>query len=295
MALPRKSIAHWRAKLGNVLLSADDVGWISVTSPVDLVRLDTVRQLASARGPLGAAVASDVFLFAKGEPPAWPGLIVGGNPRRAAGRRWPCTTDGHSMTFLAQFTFTDSLDLVGDLPGDTLLIFATSDELSWPDDHDQLQFEWYSVAECAVTEASQIPEPEWEFVRCWGELVRTCDYVEPQAANLIEESLRTSLGGTSPSCDIAATQLAVIGGSKIGGVPLGANELLAPFDSYRFLCSLATISPRANSPYPWTNLPKPLSFGEACSKDSTLNVRDGFVLDFFLTPRGEVDWTLRFA
>ena len=49
---------------------------------------------------------------------------VAGLPYRAAGLPWPLTDDGRPMTFLAQFCFEESRDLVGKLPGDVLLIFA---------------------------------------------------------------------------------------------------------------------------------------------------------------------------
>ena len=49
----------------------------------------------------------------------------GGDPRLPADVEWP-TINKRPAVYLAQFCFRDSIDLVGDLPGDVLLGISTS-------------------------------------------------------------------------------------------------------------------------------------------------------------------------
>ena len=167
--------------------------------------------------------------------------------------------------FLAQFNFLDSKDLVGPLPGDVLLLFASNDEdwLSEP-----LHFEWMSSAALpiAITDSSCLLFPATVF---HGAIHRTADY--PDACEAASES------------DVQQSwNLPVLNGTKIGGRPhfIQSDDDLDPRPAMRvedpfrpgkmmvvparpsrhgFLCQLGSIQAAPEVLYPWCNHAQPLS------------------------------------
>jgi hypothetical protein len=130
----------------------------AITSPYDLAVVEQLREEAVASGVrLKQRVPTDVFVFSQGEPDRREVTKVGGLPYWPAGRRWPCTVGGRPLTFVAQFCFTDSRDIVGDLPGDILLIFLDY-ECEAIDEKQALRFEWERIGEASLIEQSDIPE-----------------------------------------------------------------------------------------------------------------------------------------
>ena len=80
--------------------------------------------------------------MAEGEPTDRHVTKIGGLPYRPAKMPWPTGQDGTPMSFLAQINFANSKDLVGELPGDVLLVFT-------PDSDgfiESLSFEWQPLA-----------------------------------------------------------------------------------------------------------------------------------------------------
>src|SRR5262245_46005232 len=73
---------------------------------------------------LGRTKPVDVFVLAKGEPPVRDATKIGGVPYRPRAKPWPLTPDGKPATFLAQFNFMQSRDILSSLPGDILLMFS---------------------------------------------------------------------------------------------------------------------------------------------------------------------------
>ena len=120
---------------------------------------------AALAGPEGDGERSptDQVFFVAGEPAERSVTKVAGLPYRAAGLPWPLTDDGRPMTFLAQFCFDESRDLVGKRPGDVLLIFAEDREAYLPNPYDSsLRFEWYPLGLRDLIRAEEIPEVELE-------------------------------------------------------------------------------------------------------------------------------------
>ncbi|MEM7227474.1 MAG: DUF1963 domain-containing protein, partial [Planctomycetota bacterium] len=65
---------------------------------------------------------------------------LGGVPHRESKKRWPMNRDGQPCTFVAQFCFADSRDIISTkLRGDVLLMF-----LPGPDPAEEPVFEWSS-------------------------------------------------------------------------------------------------------------------------------------------------------
>lgn len=88
---------------------------------------------------------------------------------------------------------------------------------------------------------------------------------------------------------------------KIGGAPLwfdSETTVTGPdweAMSGKFLCSLATIQPDLDEPYPWVNHPGPISFNERTlnADDMLLLCLNAFVLNFFIDERGHVTWGMQ--
>src|SRR5438105_1740921 len=95
-------------------------GWHAVVGPSDVAIVEQIRRKAGGPATLGPSVPTDVFVLAKGEPKRRDVTKVGGLPYRPADLEWPERPDKVPFTFLAQFQFGGSRDLVGRLPGDVL-------------------------------------------------------------------------------------------------------------------------------------------------------------------------------
>ena len=99
---------------------------------------------------------------------------VGGLPWLPKSVRWP-TVSRRPATFLCQFDFRDSRDLVGDLPGDLLLVFV-ADERAIYDGVKRMRFVWASADDIDVVTEADVPEgvPSFDFVSAWGREVSDC-------------------------------------------------------------------------------------------------------------------------
>ena len=93
---------------------------------------------------LARAVPVDIFLWSV-RPPQKPFLTkLGGVPHRESAKAWPTAEDGKAYTFVAQFCFLDSKDIVSDnLPNDVMLIFFRDADGAW--DPSAIHVEWSSV------------------------------------------------------------------------------------------------------------------------------------------------------
>ncbi|HEY7152968.1 MAG TPA: DUF1963 domain-containing protein [Gemmataceae bacterium] len=84
----------------------------------------------------------DVVWFVDGEPIDRCVTKIGGLPYRPARLAWPTAVDGTPLSFLAQICFAASRDLIGDLPGDVLLVFMPDEPGGISAD---LYFEWFPL------------------------------------------------------------------------------------------------------------------------------------------------------
>lgn len=100
--------------------------------------------------------------------------------------------------------------------------------------------------------------------------------------------------------DLLVRPLCRLDGMKIGGAPLwfdsdtsAAGPDFEPV-SGRFLCSLATIQPDHEEPYPWVNHPDPIGWDqETFTDDMLLFCLNAFVLNFFIEEDGHVTWGMQ--
>jgi hypothetical protein len=184
-------------------------------------------------------------------------IKVAGLPYRAAGLPWPLTDEGKPMTFLAQFCFVESRDLVGNPPGDVLLIFADDRHAYLPNAYDSsLRFEWHPLGLRDLIRAEEIPEVDWKLRPYFGVLYRTDD-----------EHLVGEPGGQT----------------KIGGEPAWIQIDKSP--GGKFLCELGS----------WRGVPAQWDrwSGVETTERGTgeeLKMQDMGCLYFFLSKDGAIRW-----
>jgi hypothetical protein len=244
----------------------------TITSPHDIAVVEQLRGELIPTVPETERVPTDVFVFGKGEAPRPDTTKVGGLPFLPAARAWPRTPEGKPMTFVAQFNFADSHDIVGHLPGDVLLIFGDEDGI-YSLDGAGMVFEWVLGSEDDIISASNVPATEWTISPCFGAIHRTWDYPgDPHV-----------LAGFGAWQDVA-----LILGTKIAGAPWWIQEEEPP--PGRFLCTLGSVQPAFLQPFPYLNVPEAIN--DTLDPDrNNLMWGDMGTVYIFVDDDGNVDWT----
>jgi len=147
-----------------------------ITSPGHLCNIELVRQYHSRSQDLGPSVPVDLFLWST-IPHQQPYLTrLGGVPHRESKKAWP-RHGRKPYTFVAQFCFADSRDIVSNkLPGDVMLVYFLDHELSH--DAEAIHIEWSSMKLQSPMTAAQVPRPAFTVPQLWGHIYRTAEYPE---------------------------------------------------------------------------------------------------------------------
>lgn len=223
----------------------------NISSPSDLVGWEILRQRHGIAAP--DAIPCDLFMWGTGDAPDQRLTRVGGTPWLPKNEPWP-EIDGVVPSFLCQFDFRDSTDLVVELPGDLLLVFVAEEDTMLYGDTSRMRFLWVSATETEVIDAAEAPQPThpFEHVCAWGVRHRSVDV--PSCWDRAYEIPEDDEGCGRLSA------LPVLWGTKIGGVPYHSQENLdaAPAD---YLCQLVSIQPSSDTPWPWADQETPLTSG----------------------------------
>ncbi|MCC5876153.1 MAG: DUF1963 domain-containing protein [Candidatus Sumerlaeia bacterium] len=149
-----------------------------ITSPAHLWQVELVRKYYEKSKDLGPAVPVDIFLWSIA-PPAKPYLTkLGGTPHRESSKPWP-TDQGKPHTFVAQFCFADSRDIISrKLPGDIMLIFFKEADSLYEMEPDSIHIEWSSIELASPLTAEQCPAPSFTVPQLSGHIYRTYEYPE---------------------------------------------------------------------------------------------------------------------
>jgi Domain of unknown function (DUF1963) len=212
----------------------------------------------------GARIATDVFVWARGDPPNPAMTRIGGVPYRSRSAPWPRDSEGKPVRFIAQLCFADSRDISGDLPGDVLLIFGNDDALLV--EPERLVFEWSSFGIRDLSVEVPLMATDEILAPYHGVVHRTEDW--PDAVGEFGERYR------------CPWLLGVFEGTKIGGLPRfiqGESTLVGGF-----LAALGSIS-ASYSAFPVINEPEPRGW----SRDD-LMIGDMGSLYLFLDRGGRV-------
>ncbi|MFI5300992.1 MAG: hypothetical protein ACHREM_23160 [Polyangiales bacterium] len=232
-----------------------------ITSPFHLAVVEQLRREAGLERPPADAVPCDVFVFAIGEPPAPYLTKIGGHPYRPRARPWPKTADGRDRLFVAQLCFIDSRDIVPDVSGDVLLVFAD------PEDHYRShEFEWLRIGEGDVLADADVP-PAWYSTHTENPflnpnakpiLVRVPPIVVVHG--VIHRSWDLRPDDSRVSACPGGDRVARFEATKIGGVPV---EIQSPVSGARSpIASIGSIQPIGDEPFPWVNREAPIPQAE---------------------------------
>lgn len=138
-----------------------------------------------------------------------------------------------------------------------------------------MRFEWRRIGEQRLVTAADVPQTEWPIIPCYGSIHRTADY--PDSADCFRHYKHEY-------------ELAVIEGTKIGGVPHWVQP--PPRMPKRFLCAMGSIGPVREQRYPWINVAEPIPFRDGLGME-TLGWGDAGSLYIFLDWRGRIRWTIQ--
>src|SRR5262249_40230240 len=85
---------------------------------------------------------------------------------------WPICEHGEPLTFIAQFNFSDSKDITGELPGPLLLLFGDESEGLL----DVRHVEWHPTTIPNPIQKQSVPENITTIAPCYGHRFRTNNF-----------------------------------------------------------------------------------------------------------------------
>lgn len=293
MSLPCFDIDLWldRFPLGDEQdIDCQELGVQS--GPRDIVFLEQMRAKASEKYDLGPDVPTDVFLWSLGLPPMPYCTKLGGAPYRSTSVPWPKGPDGKPLVFLAQFCFAESHDIVGNTPGEVLLVFSRGREIAFGIKRDYLYFEWHDIEPDVFIDDGQTALSSWTIPRVYGNRFRSCDYCSSVAG----DAARDFIAEADPNCEypeVYASSLCRVSGTKIGGCPhwKEPHEEAEKLNDARFLCALACFVPRFAQTYPFVNREAPISVDQFYEDEYAFKwAEDDVVINIFLDGEGKIHW-----
>lgn len=258
--------------------SDNDLSGEIITSPFDLYSVERLRDLHNLRK--GTRSPTDIFVFGQGTPKNRGVTKISGLPYWPKARAWPNDQDGNFMQFLAQVSFVDSKDIVGDLPGDILVIFVPQDNEDWLWETERVRLEWVKACDNDLIEELPTGIKPFSHSEWYGVIHRSEDYPDSlakartldvdQAAKLVLTS-GTKIGGSLPE----SLQPAQFGINPTTGKPIKLPKKKSGIEQ-QIICQIASIQAHPDVPYPWTNQKK--SLGTKFDKSGIYGDSNQFVL-----------------
>ncbi len=224
-------------------------GILGIWGPADACLLHKIRGPVWPYYQFGPSAPVDLFLLALGDPPRRDMPRIGGMPFWPKRRPWPSSESGEPLRFVAQFNFSESTDLVGNLPADVLLIFKEREPES-----ERFFLEWQQSSQRdELVSDEDLPRVE-EGPRWYGRRWRVDSY--PEAESIREYSGNIEL--PNGESIVNTCFLFELLGMQIGATPYRACSNSAAPSGGRIICSLSDIGPTIGRPYPFLNRPEPL-------------------------------------
>ncbi len=159
----------------------------SATDPLAIAVIERHRQNADLYH-LCEATPTDVFMPTQSSPVKRDITMIGGAPFRSRSKPWPTTSEGVPYTFVAQFRFVESSDIVPRLPGEFLLIFAR-DNVPYEGEPSWIYFEWSSLYTTELMPERSIPPAAWPFFSYQSIRFRSADFCENKAESILASAL----------------------------------------------------------------------------------------------------------
>jgi Domain of unknown function (DUF1963) len=210
-----------------------------ITSPCDICSIEWLRGGVVDQYYWGRPVPVDVFVMSKREPENRYATKIGRLPYRPRNLLWPCAASGRPLALIAQFNFTNSVDIVRKLPGDLLLI--SGDDSDGPIEPSHLERQRLGVKE--LIQFADMPSDYMRIAPCFGNRCRMMSY--PDAVRATDSKY--------PQCDgrdvWSPYWIPQLQATQIGRAPYfiqeGDNSLPG-----QPLCTIASVQPGAHEPYP---------------------------------------------
>lgn len=209
-----------------------------ISSPSGLCELELVRERVAKKHNLGRRVPVDTFLWRHGGPEKPYLTKIGGVPHREKSLPWPTDRKGKTYTFVAQFCFLDSKDIVSRrLPGDIMLVFFKDCE-SYSGEPEDVHIEWSSQSLSEPMSKDDCPKPAFPVPELSGEIYRCNEY--PDSSEVFEQE------GHYQAYLLAASQSTKIGRETfvIQNDPRERGQ--------EFICALNSVRP--SKKWPFTNM-----------------------------------------
>ena len=243
-------LVEWSKRVGP---SGPDGGGVlyvrDVIGPRQACRIHWAQRMLSDVIALGQPKQVDFFVLSVGESPERDRTKIGGLPWWPRKRAWPLSDQQKPLPFIAQFNFRKSLDIVGELPADVLLLFG---DLFGPS---TLAVRWQSLdCESSLVGADDIPDNS-AIPRFFGSRWRT--EIFPDARCPLEPvALRDGTVVKEPW--FACRPL----GMQIGTGPFSRGYFGGDPTRHRTIASLSSIFPILGSRHPFLNHSQPMHESE---------------------------------
>ena len=274
---PIVDFAKWREQFP--IESFEDKEGTSITSPSELCQIELTRQRVGEKHDLGQPVPVDTIVWRHG-PPDKPYLTkTGGVPHRERTLAWPTGPDGNPYTFVAQFCFLDSKDIVSDkLPGDVMLVFFRDLDSCFGDPGD-IHIEWSSASlrdPCTQADCLESKNP-FTVTELSAELHRCNEY--PDGDDAFEKEGYGFLFATSQSTKIGRRTFYIQGDPRR--------------DDQEQICALNSIVPADT--WPFTNVEN-IPSADYWSEDGwgpyEMMLGDEGCMYFMIDAQGKVTWDM---
>lgn len=232
-------------------------------------------------------VPCDLFVWGTGQAPDQRLTRIGGTPWLSKSTPWP-TINGVVTSFLCQFDFRDSRDLVGNLPGDLLLVFVADEYAVHRGEVEKMRFVWVSADETEIVGFADVPMPThpFEHVQAWGVRYRGVDL-----PNTWERAYEVDEEHKEKNSFVSFWKLPVLWATKIGGVPHHSQEN-QDYVPAGYLCQLVSIQARSHTSWPWVDQEAPLTNGFAkdgmYALENQLMIGDMGEISFYLRDDGSI-------
>jgi hypothetical protein len=166
----RLDVDHWvkrfpLAGIGDANLFA----LFSITGPQPIAYIEQIRSDVKKKSDLGKPVPVDLCVWKLGDSERRDVTKIGGLPYWPANEQWPTFGDRKPFSFMAQFCFADSRDILPRLPGDILSVLVG-------DGHGEIELRWFRLGEKNLLPAKDIPLQQWAIQPCHAVLHRTAEY-----------------------------------------------------------------------------------------------------------------------
>ena len=166
----------WLRRFPDVIVGADgDIPAEPINGPAGFVQIQRGRELVAIRDGVSPTepVFVDLFLWRRSsDDRPTPETRLGGIPFRSVDKPWSINSAGIPYTFVCQFCFADSMDLVWcSLPGDLLTVMFEHQD-SFRDG--SILTEWNSSVVDDPT--TSCPDPSFMVPKLTGEIARFPEY-----------------------------------------------------------------------------------------------------------------------